>query len=161
MSNIVEGWSKASTRFDSKLPLSGELEGLLRKSVEKHFGAGVAQISAKDIFVLCDQALLHHGSNGEREIFIYREGFYRGSSVALAFLGLALLVRMLHSPVAISVGCRFVDLHRSQIFLAACFSGFGAWLAYRRYLRFREYKIKTCLLRFLALWTTTLSSEAQ
>jgi hypothetical protein len=159
MANIVERWSDASKRFDEKVPLSVELEKWLRASAEKHLGKPAGNLTAKELYLLCDQTLVHNRSMGEREIFIYREGFYRGNSVALAVLTVSLCARLFCSPAVIVLGQKTTELHRNQIALAAAFTTLGAWLAYRRYLRFREYKYQTCFLRFLTLWTPGPSIE--
>jgi hypothetical protein len=159
MSNIVEKWSDASKKLDEQIPLSPELEKALRASAGKHLGAAAAHLSAKELYLLCDQSLVHNGSVGEREIFIYREGFYRGNSVALAFLTLALCVRLFHSPAMIRMGQHVIELHRNHVALALAFTALGAWLAYRRYLRFRKYKVETCFARFLSLWANTPLAE--
>ena len=153
MSNIVERWSKSSTNFESKIPLSAPLEKILRECTAKHFGAAAGALHAKELYLLCDQALVHNHSIGERDVFIYREGFYRGNSVALAFLAMSLGIRLFHSPAIIAIGQKVVELHRSEIALASAFTALASWLAYRRYLRFREHKFQTCFVRFLSLWT--------
>ena len=151
MGNIVEMWSEASKRFDKEIPLSDELQKILKASAAKHLGVP-SDLSAKELYLLCDQALVHKGSMGEREIFVYREGFYRGNSVALAFLTLSLCVRALCTPAIAVIGPRTIELHWNHLALAAALTAAGAWLAFRRYLRFREYKYLTCFARFLSLW---------
>jgi hypothetical protein len=159
MANIAESWSRASKRFDEKIPLSTELEKWLRESTARHLGEPAGKLTAKELYLLCDQTLIHNHSMGEREIFIYREGFYRGNSVALAALTVSMCVRLLCSPAVFVIGQRTTELHRNHIALAAALTALGAWLAYRRYLRFREYKYQTCFLRFLSLWTPSPSME--
>ncbi len=159
MSNIVERFSKSSTKFETTVPLSAELEKLVRAAATKHLGHGAGNVSARELYLLCDQALIHNRSVGEREIFIYREGFYRGNSVALAALAISLFLRTIHSPIQFSIGPRIVDVHRTDVALCAVLTSVGSWLAYRRYLRFHEHKIQTCFLRFLSLWTSNPSTE--
>jgi hypothetical protein len=158
LSNIVEKWSNASRRFDEHVPLSAELEKLVRAAVTKHLRAP-NDLAANELYLLCDQTLIHNGSTGERDIFIYREGFYRGNSVALAFLTCSLCIRIVCSPALIVIGQKAIELHRNQIATAAVLTAFGAWLAYRRYLRFRQHKFQSCFLRFLSLWTPSPSTE--
>jgi hypothetical protein len=160
MANMVEKWSRGSRRFDEQIPLSGELEKLVRTAVAKHLEAP-RDLTAGEMYLLCDQTLVHNRSLGERDIFIYREGFYRGNSVALAFLTCSLCARVAYSPAVIVIGQRVVALHRNQLALAAAFTAFGAWLAYRRYLRFRQHKFQSCFLRFLCLWTPSPSMETK
>jgi hypothetical protein len=161
MSNIVERLSAASTKFETKIPLSSRLEEILRACVTDHFGAGAGELSPKELYLLCDQTLVHRRSPGERDIFIYREGFYRGNSVALAFLAISIGIRLVHSPASIAIGERAVQLYRSELALASVLTALGAWLAYRRYLRFREYKFQTCFVRFLSLWAPNAPAGEQ
>jgi hypothetical protein len=54
-------------------------------------------IKAKWLYRLCDDAVLRSGKLGEREVYIYREGFYRGSAIAFTLLAsstLLLLARL-------------------------------------------------------------------
>ena len=152
MSNIVEKWSPASRRFDEQFSFSSDFEKLVRDSVGKHFGATAKTLSVRELYLLCDQSLVHSRSLAERDIFIYREGFYRGNSVALAFVSLSLCVRLFHAPATIAFANHVAEILRPQVGVLAGLSAFGAWLAYKRYLRFRGHKYCTCFARFLSLW---------
>src|SRR5260370_17952176 len=105
-------------RLGESLPLSKGVEGLLRSAMRTRFGKAVESIKPRELFALCDQALLHHDSPGEREIFVYREGFYRGSSVALAILAVALAIRMVHAPAVLAVLGVTVVVYRGTLALA-------------------------------------------
>jgi hypothetical protein len=45
------------------------------------------------LYAICDEAIAWHGDPGDRDVYIYRQGFYRGMSVALAVLAAAILLR--------------------------------------------------------------------
>ena len=151
MANIVERLSKTATKLESDIPLSQNAKTMVLDSAARRFGETARTLPAKEFYLLCDQALVNAASLGDRDVFVYREGFYRGNSVALAFLSISLGLRLIGSPACVLIGARVIAFHRAAITLAAALTAFGAWLAYRRYLRFREYKFKTCFIRFLSL----------
>lgn len=151
LSNVVEKWSRAVKALDEKIPVSADLQHRVQEIIHKRFGVEPSKVSGNELFLLCDQALVHTGSVGERDIFIYREGFYRGNCLALALLSIAFLTRTIHSPSLLVIGRQAIEMHRGLPVIAAICAGFGSWLAYKRYLRFRENKYKTCYARFLSL----------
>jgi hypothetical protein len=149
--NFIEKLPNVKRKLETDLPLSPELSQLVRDAVAARFGERAGSLKPKDLALLCDQALICACSPGEREIFVYREGFYRGNCVALALLGLTLVLRLLCSPAVIYLADARIEIHRSQLALAAVIAAFGTWLSFRRYVRFSTHKNATCLTRFLAL----------
>jgi len=158
--NLVEKLPVVKRRREANLPLSAELAELVRDAVAVRFGKKARSLNLKDISLLCDQALVFAGSSGDREIFVYREGFYRGNSVALALLAVALMLRLaVGSPTLVAFECAQVEIHRSQVALAVLIAGFGALLSFLRYLRFGDHKNSTCVTRFLALASEQLHEK--
>lgn len=151
--NFMEKLPNVKRNLETNLPLSTELSGLVRDAVAVRFGEHARSLNPNDLALLCDQAMIYVGSPGDREIFVYREGFYRGNCVALALLGLTLVLRLVCSPAVIYLADARVEIHRNQLALAAVIAAFGTWLSFRRYLRFSAHKNATCLARFLALAT--------
>jgi hypothetical protein len=151
LGNQLEKLSKARGRLDEELPLSPELEKMVRQAASDRFGEHAKTLAASELFHLCDQTLVHNCSPGEREIFTYREGFYRGNSVALTFVSLALIIRLVCVPAIVVISGTGHKLYRGPLALAAVLTGVGAWLCYRRFLRFAEHRCRSCFLRFLAL----------
>jgi hypothetical protein len=151
IANFLEKLPNVRRKLEIELPLSAELSQLVRDAVAERFGYWAKWLKSKELVLLCDQALICACSPGEREIFIYREGFYRGNCVALALLGLTLAVRLICSPAIIYLGDARIEIHRIQLILAALIAAFGTCLSFRRYIRFSTHKNATCLARFLAL----------
>ena len=63
-------------------------------------GEDLADVSPRWLCRLCDDAVVRSGKLGEREVYVYREGFYRGTFVGMACLILGLValgVRLLSS----------------------------------------------------------------
>lgn len=151
LGNLLEKVSPGRRNLDKKLPLSPELGKEVVHALAGRFGEQIKTLDAKEMFHLCDQALIHCGSLGEREIFIYREGFYRGNAVALASVSFALAVRLMCVSTMASIGGKGFVIYRAPLVLAVLLCGVGAWLCYARFLRFAEHRYRSCFLRFLAL----------
>lgn len=155
LGNLMEqlGLVKHLRNRNFSVPL--EMRKLLLDEVSVRFGPETRLLSGEHLFALCDQTLVHHGSLGERDIFVYREGFYRGICVALCLLCMSTILRLIHTPVLLVFGSASFEVHRSQIASSAALMALGAWLAFERYLRFGRHKCQSCFLRFLALMTET------
>ena len=139
--------------------LSPDLLSLLKTSLSKRYGLANANIPIREIYDLCDQTLLHHSSLGEREIFIYREGFYRGCTVALAVLAIALFPWDIRSSGCVSFHADIIRFSRCQMLPFTFMIIAGAYFTFERYKRFQKLKIKTCLLRFLSLTSELQTKE--
>jgi hypothetical protein len=149
--NFLETLPHVKTVLEAKLPLSVELNQMVYDAVAARFGEKAKHLKPKELLTLCDQSLVHAASLGEREIFVYREGFYRGTCVALGFFALALVIRLLWSPAVLVLTTRSIEFHRRELAVAAALAGLGSWLSFRRYLRFACIKNVCCATRFLAL----------
>ena len=152
VSNLLEKLPAAKLTFES-LPLSAELGELVKDAASERFGPEARTLKPKELYALCDQTLIHAGSLGEREIFIYREGFYRGNCFAFGLLALTLALRMICVPAVVTIADAKMGFYRGELGLTSALAAFGAWMFFRRYLRFGKYKTSSCLMRFLALTT--------
>lgn len=155
LANLLEELSKARGKLDKELPVSPELGKLVLQAVATRFGEHAKTLEANELFHLCDQTLIHNCSPGEREIFTYREGFYRGNAVALTLLSLALVARLAYAPALVVLFGRSFELHRGPFAFAAVLTGVNAWLCYSRFLRFAKLRYTSCLVGFLALSKST------
>jgi hypothetical protein len=82
----------------------------------------------------CSVALIdERGYGGQREMYEYREGFYRGSVIAFVFLPIILLVAFWKSSVITCLALVALPL-------------LAAFLSFRRYGRFSEGRVKSTLL---------------
>jgi hypothetical protein len=71
-------------------------------------------MKGKWLFRLCDDAVIRSGKIGEREIYVYREGFYRGSAIAFALLALASLVLAARLYIAHALSLEDVDWNQER-----------------------------------------------
>jgi hypothetical protein len=60
-------------------------------------------MKAWSLYRQCDDAVLRSGKIGEREVYVYREGFYRGSAIAFALLAASALLIMARLYVSLMI----------------------------------------------------------
>jgi hypothetical protein len=96
---------------------------------------------AVKVLELCDIVVTQDSdAGGDRDIYQYREGFYRGLTVAFSFGVAAVVIRALHS------GDGLIGPHARHVvtgweyLLVVAILGVASWLSYQRYLRFFNYK---------------------
>jgi hypothetical protein len=159
--NLMERLRPVKALRERTLRLSPELRKKLLEAVSARFGLEAKSLPSDELFSLCDQTLVHHCSLGERDIFVYREGFYRGVCIALSLLCVSTILRLIRTPVLIVFGPATLGVHRPELALCALLMAVGTWLAFERYLRFGRHKCQSCFLRFLALVTQARHDDEQ
>ena len=84
-------------RFVEKKALEMKGAPLLRKSAfdsaAKILGMEVKDLEARWVYRVLDEYAVQSGQPGDRDMFIYREGFYRGTCISLFFFSAALFAR--------------------------------------------------------------------
>src|SRR5205814_1482800 len=103
LANLLDKLLKTRAKIEKKIPLPAELAEAVKSAIGSRFGENIKSLSSRDLFQLCDQTLLHCDSVGEREIFTYREGFYRGNWIALAAFTLSVIVRLIYTPIRLEL----------------------------------------------------------
>jgi tetrahydromethanopterin S-methyltransferase subunit B len=103
------------------------------------------------LYDACDASVAQYGSTANREIYIYREGFYRGLVVGFSIGLIGLLVRLLVGGAQVQNGDDIDPIPSSTLWFLVCFVAVGIVLTYIRYRRFREFRIKNAFLSYLVL----------
>jgi hypothetical protein len=122
-----------------------------KKKASLVLGVKAERISHDLLYQVCEEVVAQNGKTTDRDIYIYREGFYRGVFISLLFLTLALFVR------AFFPGTAFEPLGKTHllnpIILAsfAVMSALAAYLSFQRYQRFGRYRVRQAVLGFLLL----------
>ena len=116
-----------------------------------HTSLGVAHIDPMWSYRVCDAAVVHNGVSSEREIFVYREGFYRGASVSFALLTLALLVRTVMGSTTVIWNDNQFGVPRSLLVGFVIGSALTSGLMVARFHRFAQYRVKHALVSFLLI----------
>ena len=147
--------------------LPPEIIERVRETVSSYYKldpSDVRKLKEKALNELCDAAVVANGAPEERDIYVYREGFYRGVSLALCFVALALLCPLARQLVVhdISVASKLGSWEPwPRAFAAAAFASYlGSCFAYFRYWRFRNYRIDGSFLFFLSLGKANRSLKA-
>lgn len=133
--------------------LSESLVNACKAKAKEALSVDLTNENANWVYRFCDDAVIRSGKVGERDIYIYREGFYRGILIAMltfAVATLALIVRLfwveghkLKTPKW--------DITQGQLVFFLLLWSVWAWLAFQRYRRFGEYRITHALLGFLTV----------
>jgi hypothetical protein len=111
------------------------------------------------VFRTLDEYTVQVGKAGDRDIFIYREGFYRGTAVALFFLSATLIIRMLFAGCSIQFSKGLFLVSRSELLITALTTTVVGLLFIRRFHRFAEYRITRAVLAALISHRRLTSSD--
>jgi len=109
------------------------------------------ELSPEWIVRFCDEAVVQGGKDGDREVFVYREGFYKGSAVAVTALAVATALRAVIPGGSVSLQSRLAPLRTADLATASLVLAAIAYLLGRRVRRFAEYRITRTLTAFVLL----------
>lgn len=106
------------------------------------------------VFRALDEHCVQAGELGDRDMFVYREGFYRGTSLALFFLATTLIVRTYvpGTVLQFTKGPFYVS-HLQGLFTALVVAAVG-WFFVQRYRRFAAYRVTHAVTAALVLQNT-------
>ncbi len=128
----------------------------INNSLRDHFNVTLAQLPPRDRFALIDEARVLAPREGDREVYIYHHGFYRGMLVASSVLGIGLLVALFTGQICVVGNGLSWCITRGSItliFAVLVGSTIAFWFRLRR---FAEYR----LVRAAMLWLIVISSES-
>jgi hypothetical protein len=94
---------------------------------------------------MCDVVVTQKSATSEHELFTYREGFYRGMSVALILLAIGLFARLLRGPATITLD-KDHTATRGMLFFYLVAALVAAFLYFLRFRRFAQLKAWAVLL---------------
>lgn len=100
-----------------------------------------ADLTPSSLYELCDAYVQQKGVCDSREIYLYREGFYRGLSTATALLAVAILLRIFCAKSEVFFGEFHHALSRPELGFLAIASAGSSWLFFRRFRRFGRYLV--------------------
>jgi hypothetical protein len=149
LGNLVFGKLKLKENAVAAIP------GPLRAALVQHLGEKLGKALPEDVlFDVCDALLVHSGNTANRDIYVYREGFYRGLTIALAVLPLGIALTWFRWKWALpapSWDC-FV--------FAILVSAGAAHLSFRRFQRFATYRVEGSIYGAAAYFISQAKKEA-
>lgn len=114
-------------------------------------GVDLKDISPEWLFRICDETVVQCGAIGDREVYQYREGFYRGLTVSFLVLFLSLTVRTAVPGTSLKLLDNLQAISGSILLFFILISLAGSLLAFLRYRRFAKYRVEQAIIGFLAL----------
>ena len=135
-------------------------------SLAKSKVSAMAHIPLPDVkshllYRFCDETVVQAGMIHDRDMYIYREGFYRGMAVSFLLLLLALVVRALIPTPYLSLSGTPHPIASTTLLSIAVVPLLGIWLCFNRYKRFGHYKVEQAVIGFLVLQAKKSEGEAE
>jgi hypothetical protein len=147
---LTEGYSPGDARKPSVV-LSSATLGAIAESLEVKFGPHFLLMPARDRYSLIDEARVLAEREGDREVYIYHHGFYRGMIIASIILLIGFTLRFFVGRSCIEVSGNSYCAGRFDFFAASVITAasvYGFWL---RLKRFAEYRLVRAVMLWLAI----------
>ena len=106
------------------------------------------------LYRFCDDAVLRSGKLGEREVYVYREGFCRGAFIGFVLLAMALIafsVRLWLFADNQRARVGTVELTPGRMLFFSVLAAISSHFLWNRFWRFGEYRVTQALLGFLTI----------
>jgi hypothetical protein len=125
-----------------------------RLKIQEWTKADATEFPGQWVYKVCDEAVVRSGRLGDRDLFIYREGFYRGTSMGMLWLCVGMVAMVIRlwcfsADGVVKIGSMEFTPSR-LVFLAVVEAG-AARLLWLRYWRFAEYRVTQALISSLLL----------
>jgi len=145
-------WRPERRIFDDHEQVPANVRSTLEKRVREALGlTGNGILKPKTIYHVAEHHVLQHGKTEARDVYQYREGFYRGMAPALLLLGIGCVVR-LHGPEG---SLRVVGMQLYFTIPALLCGGVLAVgiaiFSFLRYLRFAGYRVRYAYYSYLVM----------
>ena len=103
------------------------------------------------LFEIADSYLMQHGKTESRDVYIYREGFYRGLMVSLVLFAIGAIAMMTGPNGTLQIFDTLLCLHSGFFGAIAALSLGISFLSFRRFQRFSTYRVRNSVFGFLAI----------
>lgn len=157
LSDVLYGvrWSKPEKRILEKKcidPLKDKMKSALHKA-EWANNLSIKEDNSQNILLyeIVDQYIRQHGKTKSRDMYRYREGFYKGLSVGFILLAVGAVVHMTGGQTTINALGISMTLTTQRMAFISALSVIIAILTWCRYRKFVEYRVKNCLYSFLTI----------
>ncbi|HWX55323.1 MAG TPA: hypothetical protein VN176_12095 [Verrucomicrobiae bacterium] len=100
---------------------------------------------------LCDELALQYGQLGDRDVFVYREGFYRGSFASFILLDLALVVRAIVPGATLLLPTKKFPVSCWQLIFFIAVVTVSIFFLKQRYKHFAALRVMRGILAYVSL----------
>jgi hypothetical protein len=121
------------------------------RSTISSWGIDAGKLESIWLLRICDETLLQNGVVADREIYAYREGFYRGTCGSLLVLTVSLFVMFFSGNAALSIQGHVIELPKSFLLFCLVLSLVCAGMAFFRFTRFAQHRVNSAIAGFLVL----------
>lgn len=129
----------------------GCLYDVVRRDVVQKLNVNESDLKLADIVRITDETNVQVGVTGDREVYQYREGFYRGLSVACIMLTIAIVVRMVAGPPGVEYLDVAYKLTMNMLVFCIIITASGAVLFHYRFIRFAKYRVRHGFISYLII----------
>ncbi len=130
--------------------LPSELILKARTNLEKSLGISTTGLPLSELFALVDEARILRERSGDRAIYIYREGFYRGMAIATACLALGVMCLIVRGPVTVALAEDLILMARRAELVVVLLVSVGCVVGfYYRMQRFGRYRVQRALYQYI------------
>jgi hypothetical protein len=156
--HILQGISRSLFKNPDEqvLAFQTDMAPLVKRAQEQvaiYLGmAQSATLGSAVIVRLCDELAVQYGGLGDRDVFVYREGFYRGSFTAFILLDLALIVRCIVPGAAMRFSEQIFTISRWQLGFVLAMVTCSAFFLYRRYKHFAALRVMRGVLTCISIF---------
>jgi len=123
--------------------------------------SGNDDLEIKTLYEIMDHYVQQHGKTEKRDIYTYREGFYRGLSIAFLLLAIGSFLHMTGGQSTAAAFGSVIVLGAPCMGFIGVLSIIMALLFALRYQRFVIYRVKNCIFSFLAICRISNEGGAQ
>jgi hypothetical protein len=131
------------------------------KKVNLMLGVKLKDMKPSFLYQVCDEAIAQFGITSDRDIYIYREGFYRGLTVSFMVLFVGLIARVLVPSTSVNISGNVLPISVSMLLFFDVISLIAARLSFNRYKRFGDYRVREAVIGFLLLWHNEFSKGSK
>ena len=157
LANYLMKWSCFS---NSTSPLSPAISVMAKQRMAQLMNFEDNVVTDKQMEDFADHYVLQIGKTETRDIYVYREGFYRGLWVAMTGIAFATLVRLFCSCLYFVFGNR-LPLSNDVLIVILLLSIIGLLICYQRFRRFEEYRRKYAIQSFLVLTSNVAAKDTK
>jgi hypothetical protein len=155
-------WRPECSVLNDESVVPPAIKRMLTDRASKVVGAAqAAALKPGVIYDIADHTVLQRGRTETRDLYVYREGYYRGMTLGLPLLAIGCFGRMLVGTPLLDVFGVSVAMTRATLFWTGIIALLMMSLYYTRYKRFASYRVRYAFYSFLVLRQTTTDEVEQ
>lgn len=155
--HVLQGISRSLFKNPDEYVLANQVDmaPLVKRAQEQvatRLGmAQTAMLSPAVTARLCNELAIQYGQLGDRDVFVYREGFYRGSVAAFILFDLAIFVRLVIRGAVLRLPAQVFVISCWQLAFIMGVVTCSVFFLLRRYKHFAALRVMRGVLAYVSL----------